>query len=85
MSSISSEEKRSRNSNNIPINSYNLFFKQKQNNNNSFNEDNDLKSVLYDNNENTLNTQSSSIRSNNFYGENAKSKASLTQITFNPN
>ena len=46
VSSISSEEKRSRNSNNIPINSYNLFFKQKQNNNNSFNEDNDLK-VFY--------------------------------------
>ena len=79
VSSISSEVKRNRNSNNIPINSYNLFFKQQKNNNN-FNEDNDLKSDLYDNNENTLNTQSSSIRSNNFYDENTKSKASLTQI-----
>ena len=75
VSSISSEVKKSRNSNNIPINTYNLFFKQQKNNNNS-KEDNDL----YDYNENTLNTQSSSIKLNNFYDENTKSKASLTEI-----
>ena len=79
VSSISSEVKKSRNSNNIPINSLNLFFKQ-QNNINNYKKDNDLKSDFYDNYENTLNTQSSSIRSNNFYGENTNSKASLTQI-----
>ena len=76
VSSISSEVKKSRNSNNIPINAYNLFFKQQKKKNNNSNKDNDL----YDYNENTLNTQSSSIKLNNFYDENTKSKASLTEI-----
>ena len=76
VSSISSEVKKSRNSNNIPINTYNLFLNQQKNNNKNCNKDNDL----YDNNENTLNTQSSSIKLNNFYDENTKSKASLTEI-----
>lgn len=76
VSSISSEVKKSRNSNNIPINTYNFLFKKHNNYNNNFNEDNDL----YDYNENTLNTQSSSIKLNNFYDENTESKASLTEI-----
>ena len=80
VSSIPSEVKKSRNSNNIPINPYNLFFKQQKDNNNKFKENNELKNDLYDHNENTLNTQSSSIRSNDFYDENTESKASLTQI-----
>ena len=80
VSSIPSEVKKSRNSNNLPINSYNLFFKQQKDNNNNFKEINELKNDLYDNNENTLNTQSSSIRTNDFYDENTESKASLTQI-----
>ena len=76
VSSISSEIKKSRNSNNIPIKTYNLFYKQQKKNNNNSNKDNDL----YDYNDNTLNTQSSSIKLNNFYDENTKSKASLTEI-----
>ena len=80
VSSIPSEVKKSRNSNNIPVNPYNLFFKQQKDNNNKFKENIELKNDLYDHNENTLNTQSSSIRSNDFYDENTESKASLTQI-----
>ena len=73
VSSITSEIKGS-NKLNVRTKPCNLFFGLK----NDFEDMN--KNNIYENNDKTLNTQSSSIRLNNFYDENTKSKASLTEI-----